>query len=228
MLYTITRLAFVALAFAGPVPPQTADAYPDRTVATKLPEQRLSMEDVSTAFGNAQAHVNDKVDEFKQGVLDATDPAQIDPDDVTHLIMAHPGVGEENQEAVSAAVNELHGHLTVLHSHGFVDPGEGRWALGLQDFVNTALQWFDAHLKRPLSGVVDKMSEQMGGQDLSWVIPAVESMFAYLAELLGSAAIFLKDPSIITASQAILDLASGDKPDVTGFFENAMIASGCI
>jgi len=226
MLYTVVRLAcLTALAVAVPVPP--AALSPDADSAARLPEQHLNLEDASTAFNNAQAEFHDNVDGFKQGVLDALNPAQVDPSDVTDVIVSHPLVGEEHAEAVGAAVDDLFGHLTNLHASGFVDPGEARWALGLQDFINSSLSWFTAHVEGPLSTVVDDFGEQLGS-DVSYVVPAVKSMYAYLADLLGSAAIYLREPSLGSAVDALSGASSGSQPDVLGFFQQVMTTSGCL
>jgi hypothetical protein len=227
MLYSVLRLAgLAALAVAVPVPP--AALTPAAGSAARLPEQRLNMEEAGAAFSQAQADFNTHLEDFKQDVLDALDPAGVDPAKVTDLIVAHPFVGAEHQEAIGAAVDELHSHLTNLHGSGFVEPGEGRWALGLQDFINQAVSWFTNHIEDPLSSAIDDFSEEQLGSDVSYVVPAFKSMVEYLADLLGSLVIFLDSPSFDSALDAFLDASSGEQPDTMGFIQQAMVSSGCV
>jgi hypothetical protein len=226
MLYTALGLAcLTALAVAVPVPPAALPHVP--SLDARLPEPRLNMEDVSTALSGAQADFIANVENVKEVVLNALNPAQVDPADVTDIIVSHPLVGEEHKEAIGTAVEDLHGHLTDLHASGFVDPGEARWALGLQDLIEASLGWYTTHVESPLSTVVDDVGEQLGS-DVSYVPPAVKSMFAYLADLLGSASIFLVNPSVGSAGTALQDAISGPKPDVLDFLQQVLAMSGCV
>lgn len=194
---TILRLAcFVAVTFAGPIPMAPVSSAPDARL-----------------FGSVRGAPED--------LMDALDPAQVDPDDITRLIVAHPLVPDEYEEQIGAAVNDLHAKLTELHANGLVEPGDGRYAAGLEDFINSAIALFEAHIEQPLNRIVADAGAQLD-QDFSPVVPAVKSTFAYLADLLGAAAIFLRRPSAESMQQAFGGALSAPQPDVAGVFQKAM------
>jgi len=218
----LANIVFLMATVAAPQPQQLAGA-------TALAPR--NMDDLAAAHANnmdnlaaVHADLSALVEDIKAGILVALDPAQVDPADVTDLITSHPAVPESSDAAIGAAVDDLHAGLTKLHGSGFVDPGEGRWALGLQDFIDSCLAWFAAHIEGPLGTVVDDVGEQMG-EDYSFVVPGVVSMFAYLADLIGAAAIFLQGPSAGSAANGVASAVNSPMPDVMAFLKGVYEAS---
>eukprot|EP00962_Isochrysis_galbana_P061275 scaffold36311_cov119-Isochrysis_galbana.AAC.4 len=254
MLYSVLRLAcLTTLAVDVQVPP--AALSPGSGSAARLPDHRLSMEDASTAFNDAQADL----DSLRQGVLNALSPAQLEPPDVTADAQADlnanfdslkqsvldalnlaqdpskvidafavlPAAGNEGVVGLDTAGNDLHENLPEMHDSGFVEPDGAQVALGMQDSIDTSLSWFTAHAEAPLATVVDGVGKQQGS-DMSYVVPAAKSIIAFMAHLLGSAAIYLKEPSMGSAVDAMADVGSGPTPDMIGLVKQVMTTLGFV
>jgi len=254
MLYSVLRLAcLTTLAVDVQVPP--AALSPGSGSAARLPDHRLSMEDASIAFNDAQADL----DSLRQGVLNALSPAQLEAPDVTADAQADlnanfdslkqsvldalnlaqdpskvidafavlPAAGNEGVVGLDTAGNDLHENPPEMHDSGFVEPDGAQVALGVQDSIDTSLSLFTAHAEAPLATVADGVGKQQGS-DMSYVVPAAKSIIAFMAHLLGSAAIYLREPSLGSAVDALSGASSGSQPDVLGFFQQVMTTSGSV
>jgi len=105
---------------------------------------------------------------------------------VSALIISSGFVPDEATKDIKEAVEDLHELLTELVSSGFVPPGDGAWAAGLSDAITKGLDWFDTHVKDELTEqLIDPASAELE-LDLSGLVPAIESQFATIAEMLSA------------------------------------------
>jgi hypothetical protein len=173
--------------------------------------------------GNVQADANTNVDSLKQAVLGAPKSARVGQLELTGALLP---AGSEHVLAVDAAVDDPHSQRTQLDSSDVVVESDGaRWALGLQDVLNTSLSWFSANAEEPLTTTISGVSAEHGS-DVSYIVPTATSALAYMSHLLGSAAIYLQKPSMGSAIEAVTDGSSEPPPDILGFLKRVAITMG--
>lgn len=130
MPHTVLRLAcLTALAVAVPVPPVAVIA--DAASASRMPEQRTYVQDVSSAGSDAQADVNANVDPSAVAAAIVAIPAT--------AIVGLPAVGEEQAAALGAQLGDVHSQLKELDGGGFVQVGKERRAISLKGLVDMVM-----------------------------------------------------------------------------------------
>lgn len=155
-------------------------------------------------------------EEQQQAILDFIDPAKVNPETVSDLIsLVTPTEAESD---IRDAVNDLHGLLVLMHSHGFVAPGEGAWAAGLADTLTQSVKWFEDHVETHVESELIKPAEAALADaglevELTGIVPAVKDQFKMLTELLLTASTLLKGELPTHEQVSALIISSGFVPD---------------
>merc|ERR1719409_877502 len=189
LIARLVAVAGLALVGSAPVPEEQpiAAAAAVQAAATAAPDEKIFP---IAAAGIAIA--SQLPEEQQQAFLD---PAKVNPETVSDLIsLVTPTEAESD---IRDAVNDLHGLLVLMHSHGFVAPGEGAWAAGLADTLTQSVKWFEDHVETHVESELIKPAEAALADaglevELTGIVPAVKDQFKMLTELLLTASTLLK------------------------------------
>ena len=126
-------------------------------------------------------------------------------------------------EVCASLVIDLHGLLVLMHSHGFVAPGEGAWAAGLADTLTQSVKWFEEHVETHVESELIKPAEAALADaglevELTGIVPAVKDQFKMLTELLLTASTLLKGELPTHEQVSALIISSGFVPDARSMF----------
>jgi len=213
LIARLVAVAGLALVGSAPVPEEQpiAAAAAVQAAATAAPDEKIFP---IAAAGIAIA--SQLPEEQQQAILDFVDPAKVNPETVSDLIsLVTPTEAESD---IRDAVNDLHGLLVLMHSHGFVAPGEGAWAAGLADTLTQSVKWFEDHVETHVESELIKPAEAALADaglevELTGIVPAVKDQFKMLTELLLTASTLLKGELPTHEQVSALIISSGFVPD---------------